>query len=99
MSVRFVLDVRTQPGSRNDLLRAYAAIRARVSQEPGLISHQLCQSTDDPERWLITSEWQSLEASSRWDRSDEHDRLTGPLRACFASASSTKLEVLDGVHR
>ena len=97
MSVRFILDVRVKPGHRDDLLAAYAAIRERVAREAGLVGHQLCESIDDPERWLIISEWDSLEASARWDRSDDHSRLIGPMRACFAGASSTKLHVRDGV--
>ena len=99
MSVRFVLDVRVKPGSRDDLMRAYAALRARVEQEPGLLSHQLCEAIDDPERWLVISEWESLDASTGWDRSDEHRRLIGPMRACFDQASSTKFQVCDGVRR
>jgi heme-degrading monooxygenase HmoA len=97
--VRFILDVRLKPGCRDDLTRAYAALRERVEQAPGLLSHQLCESIDDPERWLVISEWTSLEASTAWDRSDEHDRLTAPMRACFAQASSTKLHVRDGARR
>lgn len=95
MTVRFVLDVRVRPGSREELARAYAALRERVERAPGLLSHQLCESIDDPHRWLVTSEWESVEASEAWDRSEEHARLIGPLRACFEQASSAKLHVRD----
>jgi heme oxygenase (mycobilin-producing) len=97
VSVRFILDVRVKPGCRDDLLRAYAALRERVEREPELVGHQLCESIDDPERWLVISEWTSLEASTAWDRSEEHGRLIGPMRACFAQAGSTKFHVRDGV--
>jgi heme-degrading monooxygenase HmoA len=96
VNVRFILDVRVKPGSEDDLRRAYAALRERVEQEPGLVSHELCASIDDGERWIVTSEWTSLEASAAWDRSEEHDRFTAPLRACFAQASATKFDVRDG---
>lgn len=94
--MRFVLDVRVKPGCRDELLRAYAALRQRVEREAGLVSHQLCESIDDPEHWLVISEWTSLEASTNWDRSEEHGRLIGPLRACFAQASRSKFDVVDG---
>ena len=96
MSVRFLLDVRVKPGSRDDLTRAYAALRQRVEHAPGLISHQLCESIDDPERWLVISEWTDLESSTAWDRSEEHARLIGPMRACFTQASTAKFHVRDG---
>lgn len=99
LSVRFILDVRLKPGCRDELTRAYAALRQRVEQAPGLLSHHLCESIDDPERWLVISEWKTLEASTAWDRSDEHERFTAPMHACFAQASSSKFHVRDGARR
>ncbi len=97
MSVRLIVDVRIKPGSRDELLRAYAALRARVAQEPGLIGHQLCESSEDGERWLVISEWESIERSGDWDASEDHARLLAPLRACFAQASRLSFHVRDGV--
>jgi heme-degrading monooxygenase HmoA len=87
MSVRLVVDVRVKPGSQEELRRAYAALAERVHEQPGLVSHQLCEAIDDPERWLVVSEWESLEQSTAWDRSEEHARLLAPMRACFERAS------------
>src|SRR5580693_7398326 len=97
MSVRLVVDVLIKPESRDDLLGAYAALRRRVEQEPGLIGHQLCECSDDGERWLVISEWESLESSNAWDASDDHARLLAPMRACFAQASRSSFNVRDGV--
>ena len=94
-----VVDVRVKPGSQEELTRAYAALRQRVQKQPGLISHQLCESIDDPERWLVISEWDSLESSTAWDRSEEHARLLAPMRACFAQASRAGFHVRDGSRR
>jgi len=96
MSVRLIVDVRIKPGSREELLSAYAALRQRVAQEPGLIGHQLCESAEDGERWLVLSEWESREASNAWDASEDHARLLAPLRACFAQASRASFDVRDG---
>jgi heme-degrading monooxygenase HmoA len=96
MSARLIVDVRIKPGSRDELLSAYAALRARVAQEPGLIGHQLCESSDDSERWLVISEWESIELSNGWDASEDHARLLAPLRACFARASRSSFDVRDG---
>lgn len=99
MSVRLVVDVRIKEGTQEALSRAYADLVARASEEPGLIAHQLCQSVDEPDRWLVISEWQSLEASAAWDRSEDHGRLLAPMRACFAQAARAAFEVRDGVVR
>jgi len=92
-----IVDVRLKPGSREELLRAYRALRERAEQEPELISHQLCESSEDPERFMVISEWRSAEASNSWDRSEDHARLLAPMRACFAQASRAAFEVRDGV--
>jgi heme-degrading monooxygenase HmoA len=97
MSVRLVVDVRIKDGTADDLQTAYAALVARAAQEPGLIAHQLCQSADEPDRWLVISEWRSLEESTAWDRSEDHGRLLAPMRACFASAGRAAFEVRDGL--
>jgi heme-degrading monooxygenase HmoA len=98
VAARFVLEFQVSPGREEDVGRAYAALRERLEQGvPGLLGHQLCQNVDDPSRWIITSEWEDLESSTNWDRSEEHDKLVGPLRQCFASAGSTKFEVRDGL--
>jgi heme-degrading monooxygenase HmoA len=99
MSVRLVVDVRIKQGTADELQSAYAALVARAAREPGLISHQLCQSLDEPDRWLVISEWQSLEESTAWDSSDDHRQLLAPMRACFAQATRTAFDVRDGVVR
>jgi heme oxygenase (mycobilin-producing) len=97
---RFVLEFQVSPGREDDVIRAYGALRARLERGvPGLLGHQLCQNVDDPGRFIITSEWEDIEASTSWDRSEEHNELVGPIRACFERAGSTKYEVRDGLAR
>ncbi len=62
-----------------------------------MIGHQLCECGDDGERWLVISEWESMELSNGWDASEDHTRLLAPLRACFAQASRSSFDVRDGV--
>jgi heme-degrading monooxygenase HmoA len=96
MSVRLVVAFRIKPGTEEALAAAYAALVAAAAQQPGLVEHQLCRALDDPERWMVTSEWETIEQSTTWDRSETHAELLGPLRACFAEASRTAFAVQDG---
>jgi heme oxygenase (mycobilin-producing) len=95
MSVRLIVDVRVKDGMQEELARAYGELVARAAKEPGLIAHQLCQSLDEPDRWLVVSEWRSVEESTAWDRSEDHGRLLAPMRACFAQAARAAFEVRD----
>lgn len=97
MSVRMVVDVRVKDESAGELRSAYAALVARAASEPGLIEHQLCQSLEEPDRWLVISEWETLEQSIAWDRSEDHARLLAPMRACFAQVARGGFRVIDGV--
>jgi len=94
-----VVDVRVKPGAREELVRTYHDLAQVASRQPGLIEHQLCESLDDPDRWLVVSEWETIEASTSWDRSDDHRRLLAPMRACFEQASRSAFEIRDGIDR
>ena len=98
MGVRFSLEVRIKEGREDDLLRGYGALRDRLSEGvPGLVVHQLCQADGDDRRWLITSEWTDAEANRAWESSDEHRRLTLPLRECWEEARLSHYDVRSEV--
>ena len=53
---------------------------------------QVCQAPDDPDSWVITSEWESLDHFLDWERKEEHRELVKRCE-CFAEARSLKFEV------
>ena len=59
----------------------------------GHVVHQLCQRVDEPDIWLILSQWETLEASQEWESSQEHRELTMPLRECWDEAQRTSYAV------
>ena len=90
MAVCYILQVRVKAGYDDEFLRRYEALSERVAAGvDGHVVHQLCQGIDEPDRWLILSRWESLEASQAWDRSQEHRELTMPLRECWDEAERT----------
>jgi heme-degrading monooxygenase HmoA/nucleotide-binding universal stress UspA family protein len=92
---RVVFLIRLRPGAEADFLTAYESIRHEVAG--GVAGHrvdQVCRLRDDPDRWLITSEWETLERFLDWERSDGHRELAAPLRACIAEAQSLKFDVV-----
>ena len=92
--IRFVVTIRLKPGSEDDFVAAYQAMHERVTQGlPGHVAHQLCRSLDDPQDWIITSEFESHEAWQAWDESDEHRAIIGPFRQFFERGGSSAYEV------
>lgn len=93
---RIVFLVRVPAANTERFLQAYERIRYEVAEGvPGHILDQVCQSTTDPEQWLITSEWESIEHFTAWERSPGHRELAGPMRACMTEAKSIKFAIRE----
>ena len=92
---RVVFMLKLKPGTQQEFLDAYEGIRHLVSQGvKGHILDQVCSDPNDPEAWLITSEWEDLEDFLAWERTQEHRDLIKPMRDCFAEARSLKYVVV-----
>jgi heme oxygenase (mycobilin-producing) len=93
---RVVFAIQLKPGLKDQFLEAYESIRYEVAQGvKGHIADQVCQAPDDPEAWLITSEWESLDDFLTWESTEEHRELAKPLRECMAEARSFKYVVRE----
>ncbi|WP_019819355.1 antibiotic biosynthesis monooxygenase family protein [Saccharomonospora saliphila] len=91
---RVVFLVRVPLDKTDEFLRAYERIRYDVADGvPGHIVDQVCRSRHDPEQWLITSEWTSLERFEEWERDPGHRELVRPLSACFSEARSLRFDI------
>jgi len=75
-------------------MAAYELIRHEVADGvKGHILDQVCQSPDDPDSWVITSEWESLDDFLNWERDEAHRELVKPLRECVDEARSLRFIV------
>jgi heme-degrading monooxygenase HmoA len=96
MKGRVVFLIRLKPGMQDAFLEAYEEIRHLVADGvDGHLLDQVCQSDEDPERWLITSEWKTLEHFRDWESKQEHRDLAKPLRDCMAESVSLKFNVRE----
>jgi heme-degrading monooxygenase HmoA len=91
---RVLFLIRVPAARTADFLRAYERIRYQVAEGvDGHLVDQVCQAPQDPEQWLITSEWTSLAAFEAWERSAGHRELVRPLRDCMTEARSIRFLV------
>lgn len=91
---RVVFILQLKPGMTDEFLAAYEGMRYDVARGVrGHILDQVCQSPDDEDRWLITSEWESLEDFLAWEATEDHRDLAKPMRECIAEARSLKYVV------
>ena len=93
---RVVFVIKLKPGMSEQFLEAYEGVRHEVAEGvKGHIVDQVCQSPEDEDTWLITSEWESVDDFYAWEETQEHRDQAKPMRDCFAEARSYKFVVRE----
>jgi heme-degrading monooxygenase HmoA len=90
--IAFLLTLR--PGAGDTFLAAYEAVRWQVAGTPGHLVDQVCQSATDPDQWLITSEWESLDAFIAWEKTPRHRELAAAMMATVLRSESLRFQIL-----
>ena len=70
----------------DDFEREWLAIADKVRSVPGNVRQALARDPEDPDSFVVTSDWNTREEFSRFERSPEQDELTAPLHDLRASA-------------
>ncbi|MBT2208993.1 MULTISPECIES: antibiotic biosynthesis monooxygenase family protein [Actinomadura] len=94
--IRATLRMRVRPGGGAAFERAFAAVADATSREPANLRQSLLRG-DEPDSYVITSDWASLDAFRAFESSPEQDRLTAPLRELRLSADMRVDEIVRHV--
>jgi len=92
--VRATLYMKVKDGRGSDFEREWRAIAEEVRKVPGNLRQTLTRDPDDPDSFVVTSDWSDRDAFSKFERSPEQDELTAPLRDLRASARMTVHELV-----
>ncbi len=92
--VRATLYMKVKDGCGADFEREWRAIAERVRAIPGNMRQALTRDPEDPDSFVVTSDWSTREAFSQFETSPEQDDLTAPLRDLRASARMTVHELV-----
>jgi heme oxygenase (mycobilin-producing) len=88
MSVSVLLFA-TAPAEPSAVPDAYHQISRSLRGTPGLLRNTLLELVDGPGRFVVLSDWESLEAFRAWEQGPEHRQLTAPLRPYQDRTAST----------
>jgi heme oxygenase (mycobilin-producing) len=91
---RVLFMLRLSPGAGEEFLAAYEAIRWQVAAVPGHRGDQVCRSAEDPDEWLITSEWRSAEDFLAWESTPGHREAAAPMLRHVRERRSLRYTVL-----
>jgi heme-degrading monooxygenase HmoA len=97
--VRATLYMKVKDGRGDDFEREWRAIADKVRSVPGNVRQALARDPEDPDSFVVTSDWSTREEFGRFERSPEQDELTAPLRDLRASARMTVHELVVHIER
>ncbi|HLK01027.1 MAG TPA: antibiotic biosynthesis monooxygenase family protein [Streptosporangiaceae bacterium] len=83
-TVRILIWFRAQDGDvsgTEGIERGYATMREELRDRPGLIGSELLRSAEEPDRFAVLSEWESMSDFVAWQREPGHDDDTAPMDA------------------
>jgi len=101
MPTRVMVFAAIRPGQEEAFEAAYRTVTAAVKGTPGHIRDELLRDCDRPGRYVLLSEWESVEAFRAWEDAPIHPEMTTPMRPYWAGrVERTIFDVaarLDGV--
>jgi heme-degrading monooxygenase HmoA len=84
MPARVMVFAAVQEGCEAAFEAAYAAVTAAVKGTPGHVRDELLRERTRPGRYVLLSEWESVEAFRAWEDAPIHRELTTPMRPYWA---------------
>ena len=97
--IRASLYMKVKPGRGDDFVTAWRPIAEEVRKAPGNLRQALTRDPEDPDSFVVTSDWDSRDTFHEFERSPEQDDLTAPLRELRDSARMTVHELLTHIER
>jgi heme-degrading monooxygenase HmoA len=92
--VRATLYMKVKAGRGSDFEREWLAIAEEVRKVPGNIRQALSRDPEDPDSFVVTSDWRTREQFGKFERSPEQDDLTEPIRELRESARMTVQDLI-----
>jgi heme-degrading monooxygenase HmoA len=80
VSARVLIFYRAPASDPEAVERAYHDISPQMKGTPGLRRNELLRDVTEPDRYVVCSEWESLEAFQAWESGPDHRGRTSPLR-------------------
>ena len=91
--VRALLEMKVRAGDESRFEAAWREVARVAAAAPGNLRQALLRDPDDTTRYLISTDWESLDAFRNFERSPAQDQLTAPLRALRVSAQMSLFEI------
>jgi heme-degrading monooxygenase HmoA len=92
--VKTVLSMVVRPGCESDFEKVWAAAARSISECPGNLEQTLTRVENEQRRYVIISDWLSLDALRAFESSEERRKLSAALEPLRESATKSVLAVV-----
>jgi heme-degrading monooxygenase HmoA len=89
--VRVIIERHCKPGKSKDLEKHISDLRMRAIPMRGFSSGQTLKSVEDPELYLVISNWMSRELWNKWYSSDERKKISEQISPLLSSPEKVTL--------
>ena len=80
MVARVMVFADIREGEEDKFIEAFKEVTAKVKGTPGHIRDELLRRDDQPNKFILLSEWESKEAFLGWEDDPVHMNTTTPMR-------------------
>ena len=80
MVARVMVFADIREGEEEKFIEAFKEVTAKVKGTPGHIRDELLRRDDQPNKFILLSEWESKEAFLGWEDDPVHMNTTTPMR-------------------
>jgi heme-degrading monooxygenase HmoA len=91
--------MKVKAGRGDEFERTWREIAEEVRHAPGNLRQALTRDPDDPDSFVVTSDWESRETFHAFETSPDQDDLTAPIRDLRDSARMTVHELVTHIDR
>jgi len=91
VTARMMVFATIKDGENEGFEAAYLEVTRKVQGTPGHISDELLRSDEDPNKYILLSEWESKEAFLAWEDAPIHMGTTTPMRPYWAGRVERKI--------
>ena len=79
MPIQVIIKRKWQTDKHEELIPLLSELRFRAKKQPGYISGETLRSLDDPEDYMVVSNWETADDWKKWLQSKERRDLQGKV--------------------
>lgn len=91
MAIRVLIEREIEPGQEVKLLQILMQMRSKALRSKGYISGETLRALNDPNKYLVISTWQDVEAWKVWQKSEEREKYEKEMKQLLRAPERTAI--------